>query len=129
MNKCTLTEQEKQDFLDYAKQRINRCSHIKDYNHLTENILSKTFDFMVSHKLTVQENGSSYYIMSNSKEWLSLGYLGYSIGTIDSQEEMQENLFHEVFCKAEWIARSTRENYSDVCKAFIGRKAYQYITA
>lgn len=127
MKKIKLQENQKQDFLSYSKNRIGKCS-TKNYHHLNESILEKTFDFMIKHKLTVEENARSYYFMSNRKEMLCYGYSGISINERDNIEGMIENLYHEAFCKAEWIARSAREGYQNIVKETIGNGNYNLIT-
>lgn len=129
MKKITLQSDKKQEFIDYARSRISRCNHVKSYNHLTNNILNNSFDFFVKNRLTVENNGKSYWYRSNKKEWLSYGYSGHSKGELDDSEAMTNNLYHEIFCQAEWIGRSKKEGYEDICKGYIGYKAYNSITA
>lgn len=130
MKKIKLSEDMRNEFIDYSLDRINSCSHVKEYNYLTKNILNKTFTFFLNHKLTVEENAKSYWYMNNQKNMECCGYSGYSINEQDNEEGMIWNLFHEIFCKAEWIARSTRDTwYQDVVKQTIGSKNYYTITA
>lgn len=127
MKKITLQTDQKQGFLDYTRERISKST--KNYNHLTTSILTKTYDYFVDHSLTAQENGATYWKHNNKKQIESYGYSGYSKNDIDDFEAMEENLYHEVFCKAEWIARSRIENFADICKGYLGHKAYNSITA
>lgn len=47
MTKLILQNNQKEDFLKYAYNRMNRSSHIKNYDHVTTSILEKTFDLFV----------------------------------------------------------------------------------
>jgi len=78
------------------------------------------FIYFTDHKLTSQEDGSTFYVLNKRREYKSLGYSGKDIGTIINNEQMLDNLFHEIFCEAEWIARSTKDGYEDVCKQIYG---------
>ena len=65
----------------------------------------------------------------SGKEYRIFGYSGVDANFRMIQRH-KENLFHEVFCKAEWIARSIRETwYNEVVKQTIGIKNYNQITA
>jgi len=125
MTKLILQNNQKEDFLKYAYNRMNRSSHIKNYDHVTASILEKTFDFFVRHKLTVENNGKIYWYRNGKKQIESDVY---SKRYKDDMEIMIDNLFHEVFCQAEWLARGLRDGYSDVCKTYFG-KDYNKITA
>lgn len=126
MKKLTLTEDYREEFVNYSKNRITRCSHIKNYNHLTNKILNNTFTFLVKSKLTVTNKGIIYWYKNNEKIFEAYGYSDKNI--IDTKEQIQENLYHEVFCMAEWLARSLTEGYAYTCKNIIGNKNYELIT-
>ena len=109
------------EYLEYSHKRIDTCSYVKSYNHVTDKILRNTFKFFFDHKLTAQENGSTFYILSKKRQYKSLGYSGPDSETIDDIDQMIENLFHEVFCESEWLARAKQDGYEDVCKQWFGR--------
>ncbi len=127
MLKLTLKENQKQDFITYAYNRMNRCSHIKNYNHVTKSILENTFDFFLNHKLTVEANAKSYWYKSGKIEMECYGYSGFSINERDDIEGITDNLYHEIFCKAEWIARSIIGGYVDTCKSYFGNANFNKI--
>lgn len=124
MKKLTLREDNRMEFMDYARMRMINSD--KNY----DTILNNTFSFFLNHKLTVEENGKSYWTKNGKKEIECYGYSGASINERDNIEGMTYNLFHVLFCQAEWIARSITESwYSDTVKETIGNKNYIYITA
>jgi hypothetical protein len=125
----TITEEDRQLFIGYAQERITKSSLEKNYNHLTDKVLNKTFTFFVDHKLTATNKSLTYWFQNSKKTMECYGYSGSSAGTIDNEEDMKNNLYHEIFCYAEWIGRSIKENYSEVCKDTIGNKNYKLITA
>ena len=125
MKKLTLTEEYREEFMNYSKDRMTRCSH-KNYNHLTSEILNNTFSFLVKSKLTATNKGAIYWYKNNKKMFEAYGYNDKNI--IDTKEQMQENLFHEVFCMAEWLARSLIESYAYTSQNMIGSKNYELIT-
>ena len=128
LKKLVLVENMRSDFMGYAINRKGKYNI--EYNYLTEKILNNTFSFFLSHKLTVTENATSYWYKNNKKEIECCGYSGIDINFRDDLEGMKDNLFHEVFCKAEWIARSIKETwYSETVKETIGSKNYYAITA
>jgi hypothetical protein len=127
MKKLTLLENDRQEFIDYAKNRINKS--IKPLNYLTNNILHNTFTFFVNHKLTVEANARSYWYKNNKKEIECFGYSGRDINFRDDEEGIRDNLYHEIFCKAEWIARSNIDGYIQTVKGTIGIKNYKSIVA
>jgi hypothetical protein len=121
MLKLTLQENQKEEFINYSYDRINGCNHIKDYSHITKSILSNTFDFFLKHRLTVEANAKSYWYNNSKKEIECYGYSGYSINERDNEEGIIQNLYHEIFCKAEWLARGIKDGYSETCKSYFGR--------
>lgn len=128
MLKLTLQENQMNTFIEYAYNRIGKNANVKDYNHITKSILENTFDFYLKHKLTVEDNAKSYWYNNGKKEIECYGYSGYSINERDDITGIIENLYHEIFCKAEWIARSIFGGYTETCKAYFG-KAYNQILA
>lgn len=131
MKKIKLSEDMRSDFIDYSFERINKSNfNIKNYNHVTKNILNNTFTFFLEHKLTVEDNAKSYWYKNGQKNIECYGYSGKDINFRDDKDGMIDNLYHEVFCYAEWIARSITETwYNDVVKETIGNKNYYAITA
>ena len=125
MKKVRLAESMRDGFIYYSRDRMR--SSIKEYNHVTESILNKTFSYFLKNKLTAEANAKTYYYDNGKKEMLSDGYCGYSVNVRDDAEGMIDNLCHHVFCKAEWIARSIKGGYTEVCKARIGAKNYNNI--
>ena len=126
MKNIKLCESMKNDFLEYA---IYRRDHNKYYSfkYLTKEILTKTFEYMLKHKLTVAENSKSWVCKNGKQEILCYGYSGPDINCRDDKEGMIENLFHEIWCKAEWIARSKIQSYTLIVKQDIGTINYNYI--
>lgn len=128
MKKIELNENMRTDFLTYSLNRKSKLNlNNRPMNYLTESILDKTFSFMLQHKLTVEENAKSYYFQNGKANILCYGYSGCSINERDDTDGMMFNLFHEIFCKAEWIARSVIGGYSDVVKSTIGTINYNKI--
>jgi len=125
MLNLTLQENQKENFISYAYERMNRTD--KNYNYVTKSILENTFDFFFSHKLTGEENAKTYWYRNGKKEIECFGYSGSSINERDDIKGITENLFHEIFCKAEWIARSAKGNYADTCKSYFGNVNYNKI--
>lgn len=115
----------KTDFMEYAMDRkVRNEATGRMMNYLTAETLERVFDFFVAHKLTADEKGRTYYTQTR-REYLSCGYSGYSEG--DSVEEMTENLFHDVWCQAEWFARGQVSFYQETTKAFFGSEWYNRI--
>jgi hypothetical protein len=128
MLKLTLDETYREAFIQYSLNRIARSG--KEYHYLTRNILTNTFTFFINHKLTVEEDAKSYWYINGKKEIESYGYSGYSSNERDDIQEMTENLYHHIFCKAEWIARSlTQTWYIETVRQTIGTSCYRLITA
>lgn len=127
--KCKLTEDIKPDFMYYAIGRRNRQPLDRNMNYLTDEILSRTFDFFVRHKLTVHDNAQSYWYKGGERQDECFGYSSYSINDRDDMDGIIDNLFHEVWCKAEWIARGKGSWYEDTCKQQIGASEFNKICA
>lgn len=127
--KIRLSEDMKPDFMKYAVDRKSRQPLDRNMNYLTNEVLSRTFDFFVRHELTVHDNAQSYWYRDGERQDECLGYSGYSINERDDTDGIIDNLFHEVWCKAEWIARSRRDGYIDVCKQIIGVTEFNEICA
>jgi hypothetical protein len=126
MKKLTLIDNDREEFLIYSKERIKNSS--KDYPYITDSLLNNVFTFYIDHRLTVQENAVTYWYNNDKKEMECLGYSNYSINERDNEEGMKLNLFHEVFCKTEWLARGLKEEwFLDTCKAYFGRSFKQII--
>lgn len=129
MIKRTITEDHREDFLRESRSRIIRCSNVKNYNHLTNEILNNTFTFFVEHKLATNNKSIVWWVQNGKKVIECYGYTGHSAGMTDDEEDMKGNLYHEIFCYAEWIGRSIIENYSNACKDTLGSKHYNLIVA
>ena len=126
MKKIKLNENMKAAFLKYSNARKNHdINH--SYNYLNNDILLKTFDYMLKHRLTVEENAKTYIYKNNKRDMLCCGYSGSDINCRDDESEMVDNLFHEILCKAEWIARSKIQSYTLIVKQDIGTINYNYI--
>lgn len=127
--KRQLTEDMKPDFMCYAIERRDKQPLDRHLNYLTEAILSSTFDYFVKHKLTVHDNAKSYWYKGGERQDECLGYSGSDVGFRDDMDGIVNNLFHEVWCKAEWIARGKGSWYEDVCKQAIGASDFMKICA
>lgn len=125
--KRKLTEDLKPDFMEYAIKRKAKYPFDMNITHLTEEILSRTFDFFVRHRLAVHDNAKSYWYKGGKIQDECLGYSGYSINERDNMDTMIDNLFHEVWCKAEWLARGKDSFYVDVCKQCLGVSEFNKI--
>lgn len=126
MKRLTLTENDRQGFLTYTKERIKNSS--KEYQYITESLLNNVFTFFLAHRLTVQENAVTFWYNNGKKEMECYGYSGFSINERDNETGMKDNLFHEVFCKTEWLARGLKDGwFLDTCKAYFGRSFNQII--
>jgi hypothetical protein len=124
MKKIKLSETSKSEFMEYAKDRVARQT-LKVYTYLTDSILENMYDWFVDHNLTVEENAKSYYYKNGIKEILCCGYSGYSVNVRDDREGIIGNLFHEVWCEAEWLARSPNGEVSghlEAAKQTYGRE-------
>ena len=121
MKKITIQDHQKNDFLNYAYEWMNKNGDVKNYKHVTQSILEKTFDFFYKNKLTVEDNAKSYWYNNRKLEMICYGYSGISANERDDIEGMIDNLYHEIFCKAEWVSRGLKEGYSNVCKAYFGK--------
>ena len=112
-----LADCSKEKFLQYALDRKNR--HINNnrygYSYMTEKRLAHVFDYMCKRKISCK--GNRYYISDID------GFIGqFTKPGTESLELMEECLFHEVWCKCEWIYRiidKEREFY-DSLKGYIG---------
>lgn len=111
--------------VEFMERYRMKCGD-EDY-YLTESILSKTFDFFVDNVLTVKDNGEIFWYAGDEKVIESSGYSGGDSGYRDGEEGMIDNILHEVYCKAEWVARSLVEGFSDVCKQYFGEDSFDYI--
>lgn len=106
-------------FVNYAIERMNR--HRMDnkyhYSYMTESRLRKVFQYMCDRKTKC--SGSNYYI-SDTDGFISK----FSQPEEEKQELMEEMLFHEVWCKCEWIYRiidKEREFYESL-KGYVGAR-------
>lgn len=129
MKKIVLDESMRQSVMDEASRRINE-SHLRDhhvYNYITNEILNGVFDWSLKRRMTAQENGATWYYVNGKKEMMCCGYSGISSGERDDEEGMLSSLAHEIFCKAEYLARTVKEGL-DLALQYYGREFY-YIAA
>jgi len=112
--------------MEHCNKQIDE-SHDRDHHqyhlYITDKILNGVFDWMVKHKLTVNNKGASWYTRNGKRVIESYGYSGGSSGTIDDKEEMLWKLGHEVFCAAEYLARTVREG-KDLARQYFGNDFY-----
>lgn len=127
--KKILDESMKPAFMRYAIERRNNHPIDMPLTYLTDKIFDRTFDYFVRHKLTIEANAKSYWYKSGEKQIECYGYSGRDINFRDDEDGIINNLFHEVWCKAEWAARGKGKEYEDVCKQYFGVQAYNKICA
>lgn len=87
------------------------------YSYMTESRLRKVFQYMCDRKTKC--SGTNYYI-SDTDGFISK----FSHPEEEKQELMEEMLFHEVWCKCEWIYRiidKEREFYESL-KGCVGTR-------
>lgn len=106
-------------FIQYAMARLNKHKNDNKYGYvyMTESRLRSVFDWMCKRKTKC--SGNSYYI-SDCDGFISK----FSQPEDEKIELMEECLFHEVWCKCEWIYRiidREREFYESL-KSYIGIK-------
>lgn len=114
-----LSDCSKEKFLEYAKERkLKGMSNNRYmYSYLTETRLAKVFDYLVKRNLKC--SGRNYRV-TEMNEFCS----SFSQPEQENIEQMEECLFHEVWCKCEWIYRiidKEREFYESL-KGYIGAK-------
>ena len=90
------------DFLSYANDRINKSS--KPYPYLNNDRLTLVFEWFCNKNLKC--SGSKYNITANGEH-----FSNYINSEIQDKELMIDNLFHEVFCQAEWACRGLNDFY------------------
>ena len=125
MENLTLNAGMLDDFKKYTKNRINTSS-CKEYKYINNDNINFLFDYFVSHKLTVTDNASCWIISNGKKDMISYGFSGKDVNhRFTDNEEMVDKLYHELFCKIEWITRSNAETfYQDIVKQYLGNKVY-----
>lgn len=106
-------------FVNYAIERMNkhRMDNKYHYSYMTESRLRKVFQYMCDRKTKC--SGTNYYI-SDTDGFISK----FSQPEEEKQELMEEMLFHEVWCKCEWIYRiidKEREFYESL-EGYIGAR-------
>lgn len=121
-----LSDCSKEKFLEYAKERCQKGMNNNRYmySYMTIPRLSHIFDYLTKRNLKCF--GNRYTIMENG-EWQG----AFSQPETESLELMEECLFHEVWCKAEWIYRIIdKENeFYESLKGYIGNKAVKEMEA
>jgi hypothetical protein len=122
MEPILLNSDMKNDFLAYGKERHKNTKKniqfMPDY-YITDEMFLKVFDWFASHKLRVFDYGRTEYKTGKKVNVLTVRYIDY---ILQSREEMIDNLFHEVYCQTEWLARSTYMKYEEVCIQVFGYK-------
>lgn len=107
------------EIIEEMKSRRENSSKPTEY--VTDAILEGVFDWFLKRKLTVQENAASWWYRNGKKEMECYGYSGYSINNRDDLDGMMWNMAHEIWCKAEWLARGLKEGwYINSCKEYFG---------
>ena len=117
--KLKLTDCSKEKFIEYALERKRKGLNDNKYgySYITKQRLEKVFDYMCKRKTTCE--GNRYYI-SDVDGFISQ----FTESEVEKKEFMEECLFHEVWCKCEWIYRiidKEREFYESL-KGYIGIK-------
>lgn len=115
-----------QKFIEYAmeRKRKNEFRHKYHYSYMTNARLQKVFQYMCDRNLKCK--GRNYYV-SDIEGFISK----YSEPEPEEKEHMEEILFHEVWCKCEWIYRiidKDRDFYESL-KTYIGPKALKNFEA
>ena len=113
------------NFKEYTKNRIKKSTY-KEYKYITNEIIEFLFDYFVSHKLTVTDNSSCWIMKNGKKDMICCGFSGQDINhRFTTNDEMIDELYHELFCKIEWITISNAETfYQDIVKQYLGNKVY-----
>lgn len=117
--KLKLSDCSMQKFIGYAMERKER--NIKDnqydLSYMTEARLQKVFEYMCKRKTKCC--GSNYYI-SDIDGFIS----SFSNPAEQDESLMEECLFHEVWCKCEWIYRiiDKEREYYDALKGYLGNR-------
>lgn len=114
-----LTECSEEKIIEYALKRKEK--HEKDnayhYSYLTEARFRKVFQYMQSRRTKCTGKN---YLISDIDGFISK----FTMPEIENKETMEECLFHEAWCKCEWIYRilDKERKYYDVLKEYIGNK-------
>jgi len=128
MHKIYLVDEMKTEFIEYGIQRhINAKKTIPGLPdiYISAGALENGFDWFVSHKLRLYDYGRSCYNIGKRITVLSVRFVDYTITTV---EEMKLQLFHEIYCEIEWIARAHYMDYIDTCISVYGRDLVKKIT-
>lgn len=124
LNQCSLN-----DFLKYSRERMNTST--KEYAYLNNDVLTLGFEVFEKQNMTCHDNALCYRIVNGKRDVFSFGFSGKDINyKMETLKEIKEDLFHNLFCKIEWIARSKTETfYQDTVKEFLGYKIYKLFSA
>ena len=114
----------KDDYLDYSSDF--KGTSLKTCGYMKKEIELFLFDLFVKNNLTVEENAKSYYTLNGETEILCYGFSGVSINERLDNDELQETLYHELFCLVEYVSRCIKQ-YPEVTKSKIGHRAYKRI--
>ena len=99
--KTYLTANMKNEFIDYSNAYINSNISEKTYPYLNNRRLDKVFDVWVERGLYCTEKGTIAERNMKSGDFWSK----YSVPETLEIDEIIDELFHHVFCQAEWACR------------------------
>lgn len=106
-------------FVNFATERTNRWRINNKYrlSYMTESRLRKVFQYMCDRKTKC--SGPNYYISDTD------GFIcRFSCPEEEKIDLMEEMLFHEVWCRCEWIYRiiDKEREYYECLKGYIGAR-------
>ena len=117
ITRLVLTPGMLEEFKEYSRERIARQPLDRMINYMPDSVIERGFQFFVTRKMTVTTSGASWYYYAGEKT-----EMGISITPHYKPDELLEwSLFHELWCKIEWIARYPGSAES------IGKKNRNYI--
>ena len=116
------------DFMEYANKRMNSITY-KNYEYITKNSLILGFKYFEMMDLTSNNKGECWRILNNKKDFFSNGFSGIDkLYRYTNENDIKNDLFHNVFCKIEWIMRSKKEDYyKKSVKQFLGKSYKLFI--
>jgi predicted methyltransferase len=129
--KTVLTQDMKNEYIDYMEERKNKGSLEYNYNHLTIPLAEKVFDHLVDAKMTATRDGRIYLTQSGKREVISetSDYDPYNMGNTpytDNEEQIWE-LFHTVYCEAEHLGRIIKYDYDSKSTVTISERKVKNI--
>lgn len=106
-------------FIQYALNRKGNglLQHRYNYSYMTIPRFKKVFEYMCNRNLKCK--GEHYYI-SDTEGFISK----FNEPELEEKEHMEELLFHEVWCKCEWIYRiiDKERSFYKSLESYIGSK-------